>query len=141
MNLEHKTLIELLRARAGPQPDKNAYTFLLAGATEETSLSYSELDQRARAIAARLQSLSANDQPGLLLSPPGLECLAAFVGCLCAGAVAVPVYPPTSRRSSARLWSIVKDARPRVALTTAQILSSLAQTDLRTLLWVSTDNP
>ena len=125
MNLEHTTLVELLRVRAESQPDKNAYTFLSDGETEETTLTYGQLDQRAAAIGARLQSLSAKDQPVLLLYPPGLEYIAAFFGCLYAGAVAVPVYPPTSERSLPRLWSIVKDACPRVALTTTPILSKL----------------
>src|ERR1044072_572905 len=139
MNLEHKTLIELLHARAGSQPDKNAYTFLLDGETEAASLTYGELDQRARAIGARLQSLSAKDQPVLLLYPPGLEYIAAFFGCLYAGAIAVPVYPPTSRRALPRLWSLLKDARPRVALTTAQIASNLGESELQALQWVMTD--
>jgi natural product biosynthesis luciferase-like monooxygenase protein/FkbM family methyltransferase len=144
MNLEHTTLVELLRVRAESQPDKNAYTFLSDGETEETTLTYGQLDQRAAAIGARLQSLSAKDQPVLLLYPPGLEYIAAFFGCLYAGAVAVPVYPPTSERSLPRLWSIVKDACPRVALTTTPILSKLEQTSgspkLRTLEWLTTDN-
>src|SRR5215216_7766523 len=144
MNLKHKTLVELLRARAGFHADKNAYTFLIDGETEESSLTYGELDQQARAIGARLQSLSAKDQPVLLLYPPGLEYIAAFFGCLYAGAVAVPVYPPTSQRSLPRLWSIVKDARPRVALTTTPILSKLEQTSgsakLPALQWLTTDN-
>lgn len=144
MNFEPKTLVELLRARAGSLPGRTAYTFLLDGETEETSLTYSELDQRARAIAARLQDSSAKDQLVLLLYPPGLEYIAAFFGCLYAGAVAVPVYPPTSQRSLPRLWSIVKDAGPRLALTTTSILSKLEQTsgsaNLQTLQWLTTDN-
>src|SRR5215213_7252934 len=144
MGFEYRTLVELLRARAESQADKNAYTFLIDGETEETSLSYGELDRRARAIGARLQSLSAKDQPVLLLYPPGLEYIAAFFGCLYAGAVAVPVYPPTSQRSLPRLWSIVKDACPRVALTTTSILSKLEQTsgspELQTLQWLTTDD-
>lgn len=144
MNLKSRTLLELLRARAESQGDKNAYTFLIDGETEELSLSYGELDQRARAIGARLQDLNAKDQPVLLLYPPGLEYIAAFFGCLYAGAVAVPVYPPTSQRSLPRLWSIVKDARPRVALTTTPILSKLEQTSgsakLPALPWLTTDN-
>ena len=145
MSLIPTTLVELLRARAGSHPDKNAYTFLIDGETADTSLSYGELDQRARAIGARLQSLNAKDQPVLLLYPPGLEYIAAFFGCLYAGAVAVPVYPPTSQRSLPRLWSIIKDARPRVALTTEQIFSNLplhniGQSHLQELPWVTTDN-
>src|SRR5215218_1828121 len=144
MGFEYRTLVELLRARAESQADKDAYTFLFDGETEETSLSYGELDRRARAIGARLQSLSAKDQPVLLLYPPGLEYIAAFFGCLYARAIAVPVYPPTSQRSLPRLWSIVKDARPRVALTTTPILSKLEQTSgsakLPALQWLTTDN-
>jgi acyl-CoA synthetase (AMP-forming)/AMP-acid ligase II len=141
MSFNPTTLVELLRTRAGSHPDKNAYTFLIDGETAEISLSYGELDQRARAIGARLQSLNAKDQPVLLLYPPGLEYIAAFFGCLYAGAIAVPVYPPTSQRSLPRLGIIVKDARPRVALTTEQISSSLlAQSNLPQLQWVTTDN-
>ncbi|HET7287442.1 MAG TPA: AMP-binding protein, partial [Pyrinomonadaceae bacterium] len=133
------TLIELLRGRAESQPGKTAYTFLLDGETEETSLTFAELDQRASAIGARLQKLDCKDHPVLLLYPPGLEYIAAFFGSLYAGAIAVPVYPPTGHRSMPRLWSIIKDARPRVALTT-QILSNLGQTDLQALEWVTTNN-
>jgi natural product biosynthesis luciferase-like monooxygenase protein/FkbM family methyltransferase len=141
MNLNPRTLLELLRARAGSHPDKNAYTFLIDGETVETSLTYGELDQRARAIGAHLQSLGSKGQRVLLLYPPGLEYIAAFFGCVYAGAVAVPVYPPTSRRSLPRLWSIIKDAHPRVALTTDQILSNLVgQADLQGLLWATTDD-
>jgi natural product biosynthesis luciferase-like monooxygenase protein/FkbM family methyltransferase len=144
MNREYKTLVELLRVRAESQPAKIAYTFLIDVETEEARLTYEELDQRARAIAARLQDSGAKDQLVLLLYPPGLEYIAAFFGCLYAGAVAVPVYPPTSQRSLPRLWSIVKDACPRVALTTAAILSRLEQTsgsvELQTLQWLTTDD-
>ena len=104
MNLKHKTLLELLRTRAGSQADKNAYTFLIDGETEETSLTYGELDQRARAIGARLQSLSAKGSTCPIALSAGLEYIVAFFGCLYAGAVAVPVYPPTSQRSLPRLW-------------------------------------
>ena len=141
---EPETLIELLRVRAESQAEKNAYTFLVDGETEEASLSYAELDQHARAIGALLQSLNAKHQPVLLLYPPGLDYIAAFFGCLYGGAIAVPVYPPTSRRSLPRLAAIVKDARPQVALTTSQILIDLEQTsrlpELKTLKWVTTDN-
>jgi len=141
MRLNPTTLVELLRTRAGSHPGKNAYTFLIDGETAEISLSYGELDQRARAIGVRLQSLNAKDQPVLLLYPPGLEYIAAFFGCLYAGAIAVPVYPPTSQRSLPRLWSIIKDAHPRVALTTEQIFSNIVgQSQLQELLWVTTDN-
>lgn len=141
---EPYTLIDLLRVRAESQAEKNAYTFLVDGETEEVSLSYAELDQHARAIGALLQSLNAKQQPVLLLYPPGLDYIAAFFGCLYAGAIAVPVYPPTSRRSLPRLAAIVKDARPQVALTTSKIVTDLEHAsrlpELQTLKWITTDN-
>lgn len=45
------TLVELLRYRAGTQPERIAYIFLRDGETEEACLTYGELDHNARAIA------------------------------------------------------------------------------------------
>jgi acyl-CoA synthetase (AMP-forming)/AMP-acid ligase II len=45
------TLVELLRYRASNQSERIAYIFLRNGETEETRLTYGELDHNARAIA------------------------------------------------------------------------------------------
>ncbi|MGB7923761.1 MAG: fatty acyl-AMP ligase [Pyrinomonadaceae bacterium] len=116
------TLVELLRQRALYQPDKLAYTFLLDGESEELRLTYGELDQQARAIGAMLQGLGAAGKPVLLLYPQGLAYMAAFFGCLYAGAIAVPTYPPRPNQKLTRLYSIVEDARAAVALTDASVL-------------------
>ena len=60
----------------------------------------------------------------LLLYPAGLDFIAAFFGCLYAGVVAVPAYPPRRNRSLSRIQAIVDDAQARVALTTAAGASS-----------------
>jgi acyl-CoA synthetase (AMP-forming)/AMP-acid ligase II len=123
---ECATLVEILRWRASRQPDQRAYTFLVDGETEEAHLTYAELDRRARAIAARLQSLGAAGERALLVCPPSLEYIAAFLGCLYAGVVAVPVYPPDPmrvERTLPRLLAIANDARPVVVLTTSLFLS------------------
>jgi amino acid adenylation domain-containing protein/FkbM family methyltransferase/non-ribosomal peptide synthase protein (TIGR01720 family) len=62
----------------------------------------------------------------LLLYPPGLDYVAAFFGCLYAGAVAVPAYPPRRNRNMLRLESIVKDAQATAALTTTALLNNIA---------------
>ncbi|HVF92666.1 MAG TPA: MupA/Atu3671 family FMN-dependent luciferase-like monooxygenase [Blastocatellia bacterium] len=117
------TLVELLRWRALHQSERPAYTFLANGEEEEASLTYGELDCKARAIGALLQEQKACNERVLLVYPPGLEYITAFLGCLYAGAVAVPIYPPRSNGNMRRLQSIVGDAKATMALTTASALS------------------
>jgi amino acid adenylation domain-containing protein len=140
-----QTLVGLLRRRSDGQFNQTAYTFLVDGETEEVSLTYGELDTRARAIAAQLQSLGAYAERVLLLYPPDLEYIAAFFGCLYAGAVAVPIFAPRANRSLSRLQAIAADAEARVVLTTSAVFSRiepfLAQvSELQAMHWLTTDN-
>ena len=119
------SLVDLLQHRAQTQTHQYLYTFLQDGDQGVEHLTYSELDQRARAIGVQLQQLGAQGERVLLLYPPGLEYIAAFFGCLYAGAIAIPAYPPNParlERTLPRLNAIVEDARPRIALTTSAIL-------------------
>ena len=88
-------------------------------------LSNRDLAQRVQAIAAQLQAVDGVGERVLLLLPPGLDYIAAFLGCLYAGAIAVPVYPPRRNRSLSRLQAIVSDASPRIVLTTTDLLPHL----------------
>ena len=118
----------ILRDRALRTPARRAYTFLLHGEEEGESLTYGELDRRARAIGERLARSRLGGRRALLLYPPGLVFVAAFFGCLYAGTVAVPAYPPQSPRGLPRLLSIVGDARPAAVLTTEALARKLAET-------------
>ncbi|HEU4712855.1 MAG TPA: amino acid adenylation domain-containing protein [Pyrinomonadaceae bacterium] len=138
------TLVTLLRQRAVEHADRVAYTFLSEGDEPEKRVSYDQLDQQARSIAAHLQSYSAAGERVLLLYPPGLDYIAAFFGCMYAGAIAVPAYPPRRNRSLERLRAIVSDAQAAFALTTDTIYSRvqplLAETpDLLAVKWLATD--
>src|SRR5690348_12217276 len=85
------TLTEVLRGWAERQPNKRLYTFLAIGDGEAgEQLSYGDLNRQARALAARLRELRLVGERALLLYPPGLEFITAFLGCLYAGVVAVP---------------------------------------------------
>ena len=117
------SLVEILRQRAQNQPDRQAYIFLQNGETESGSLTYGELDRQARAIASHLQSWQG--ERALLLYPSGLEFITAFFGCLYAGVVAVPVYPPRRNQKLSRLLSIANDAQAKLALTTTSILADI----------------
>src|SRR5690348_9244386 len=137
-------LVTLLRQRAQDQAERRAYTFLSDGEQEEETFSWSQLDQRARAIAARLQRTVAPGDRVLLLYPPGLEYIAAFFGCMYAGAVAVPAYPPRHNRNQLRLQTLVTDARATTALTSTHVLSRMSDritrdANLAQLSWISSD--
>jgi FkbH-like protein len=120
-----RTLDEVLRQRARCHPDRRAFTFLYDGEAEAEHLTWSELDRRARTIAAGLQASCAPGDRALLLFPPGLDFIAAFFGCLYAGTVAVPAYPPRSARALPRLRGLLADCRPAVALTMSAMLPRL----------------
>jgi acyl-CoA synthetase (AMP-forming)/AMP-acid ligase II len=118
---------DLLQWRAYRQSDETVYTFLLDGETQEVSISYRELDQKARSVAARLQETTQPGERVLLLYPSGLEYIVAFLGCLYAGVVAVPMYPPRfvrSDRSWPRLLAIKHDTRATTVLTISALLQN-----------------
>jgi acyl-CoA synthetase (AMP-forming)/AMP-acid ligase II/acyl carrier protein len=138
------TLVGILRARAAETPGALAYTFLKDGEVPESPLTYAALDEQARGIAAWLQGEGAAGERALLLYPPSVEFVAAFLGCLYAGVVAVPAYPPRPNRADPRIQQIVADAGARFVLTTAAILASMdgrreGMPGLGALSWRATD--
>jgi acyl-CoA synthetase (AMP-forming)/AMP-acid ligase II len=139
-----KTLLHLLRRRAEEVPDRLAYRFIQDSDSEEVTLTYGELDRRARAIGAWLESFGAGGERALLLYPPGLDYIASFFGCVYAGVTAVPAYPPRLNRPVPRIQSIVGDSQASFALTTSAILHNIEQRfehspDLQALRWLNTE--
>ncbi|MGW5688522.1 fatty acyl-AMP ligase [Nonomuraea sp. NPDC003754] len=104
------TLVGLVRERAQAGGDGHAYGFLVDGEQDLRSMTYGELEQRAAAIGALLGERVAPGGRVLLVFEPGLDFLAAFFGCLFAGVVAVPVYPPAPARPDAGLASVARVA-------------------------------
>jgi acyl-CoA synthetase (AMP-forming)/AMP-acid ligase II len=143
-----KTWVDIIRCRAQHRPERVVYTFLADGDARESRLTYQELDQRARAIASILQRHLLPGDRALMLYQPGLEYIAAFLGCLCAGVVAVPAWPPHPARMELilpRLRSIVADVKPGVVLTnTAGLRFTEVMTrnaaEFASLQWLATDS-
>lgn len=137
-------LIDLLRYRGRYQAYDTAFTFLPKGETEEISITYQELDASSRAIAATLQSMDAKGERALLLYQPGLEFITAFFGCLYAGVIAVPVYPPRRNYHGNRLQAIASDAQATIALTTTSVFKNFEtilkqEQELKVLRTITTD--
>ena len=138
------TLVDILLNRAMEHPHQIIYNFLVDGETEKISLTYEQLEQKAKAIAAYLQSVSSPQDRVLLLFPAGLDYITAFFGCLYAGVIAIPAYPPRPNRSLNRIHNILQNAQTDIALTNSDTLQALERqlestTELQSLRWITTD--
>ena len=144
-NFEFSNLIELLETRAANQPQKKAYIFLENGESEQSALTYGELARQAKEISAFLHSKAEKGNRALLLYPAGLEFITAFFGCLYAGIVAVPAYPPRRNQSLERLRAIAQDSGAAIALSTQKVVTDVEkgwEEDPLSpqLKWLATDN-
>lgn len=121
-------LVSLLRMRSQMQPHQLAYSYETDHG--EVRLTYAELDRQARIVAAQLQAANGAGARALLLYHPGPDFLAGFFGCLYAGVIAVPAYPPRAPfrpedRNVRRIFSIAQDASPRFVITTDSVRTKL----------------
>ena len=122
-------LVSLLELRAHQAPHRQAFRYL--GATSgPTAWTYRGLRDASAQVAQALL-----DRPGatrgdrvLLLFPPGLEFIQAFLGTVMAGMIAVPAPAPNPlkpKMSLQRLQAIVASAKPSVVLTLGGVLTAL----------------
>lgn len=118
------TILTNLRRHVESQGDQTAYIFLKSD-TERISVTYRELDQRAQMIARHLLDNASKGDRALLMYQPGLEFIEAFLGCLYAGIVAAPAYPPRRNRTADRLLSIAGNCNPSLLLCSAYTLRNV----------------
>ncbi|WP_435217445.1 fatty acyl-AMP ligase [Streptomyces sp. bgisy034] len=126
-----RTLTDAVRAGVERHPDRAAFVYLhedgLGMRPEE--LSYAELDRRARVVAARLRQASKGDpsRPVLLLYPPTLDFVTAFLSCFYAGRTAIPApLPDEPGERLARVSGILRDAKVGAVLTLPQYRQAIS---------------
>ncbi len=141
-----RNFVERLAELAIELPDTRAFTYLDDGENESATLSYGELHRRALAIGCALRGAGIErGERALLLFAPGLDFIAAFFGCLYAGVIAVPAYPPDPgriARTLPRLLGIVRDATPRCVLTSEWVralASAMDAPELASVPWIAVD--
>src|SRR6185312_14660432 len=125
--VSEKSFTTLLLDRAQQWPSTRVYTWLVDGESEGASLSYADLDRRARSIAGALQSLKCKRKRALLLYGPGLAFIEALFGCFYAGVTAVPAYAPRSNCDHSRIEAILQDSDCDIALTTGDLFPGVRQ--------------
>jgi len=122
-------LVDLLRYRARTQPESLAYRFLSLDKGEET-LTYAQLDARAKVIAHHMQLHSPTNARAILIYKPGLDLITAYFGCLYAGIICVPVYPPANEKLVQKLQLIINDAKPSLILCTEETFATIQKLKL-----------
>ncbi|MFJ7141559.1 fatty acyl-AMP ligase [Pseudomonas protegens] len=115
------SIIDKLCERAKTSASQRAFEFLSSKGVSEQILDYLGLKRAASRVAAMLQvaGVGVGDRV-LILCQPGAEYVTAFFGCLYAGAVAVPLFPPRNRLHVSRVVSILNDAQASLLLCNAK---------------------
>jgi acyl-CoA synthetase (AMP-forming)/AMP-acid ligase II len=114
------SIVEIVQQHAAQTPSKVAVVYLGDGDNITAQLSYQEIDHSARRVASCLQEHCVPGDRVLLVLPQGLDFVVAFLGCLYARVIAVPVPPldPVRlKRTLPRVASILSDAQPSFVLT------------------------
>ena len=111
-------------------PHKLLYSYIDLNGNPIESYTYASFLHRTKAIAGHLRREHhfAPEDRLLLAYPPGLEMICAFFGCVRAGLIPVPVYPPSSRGFQSALYKMVhiaKDCQAAGILTSRDYHASL----------------
>ncbi len=106
------------------------YSYIDVNGNPIGEYTYESFLRRTKVIAGHLRKEHGfKSQDRLLLAyPPGLEMICAFYGCVRAGLIPVPVYPPSSRDFQSALYKMIhiaKDCQAAGILTSKDYLGSL----------------
>ena len=156
-----QTILEALDAWAVRQPEKIGLSFLDDFGDVRTNLSYFDIVEQSVQVANHLLDdvgVKRGDR-GMLVYPPSLDFIVAFLGCLRAGLIAVPAFPPDPTSANAlnkdlgMFKTICNSCEAKVALTSslydyatklASIKSAFASSHAKQswpeLNWIVTDN-
>lgn len=116
-------LIQRVARWAREIPDAPAYTFVdYLGDGGWHTLTWRQVDRRARALAVRVRELAGPGDRVAILAPQGLDYVVAMIGTLYAGVVAVPLFAPDLPGHAERLARAYTDAEPALVLTTTPAL-------------------
>src|ERR1700722_3287874 len=124
------SILDQLDRLGDKHPNKLLYSFLDVNGNPLESYTYASFLHRTKAIAGHLRDEHGFVAGGRLVlgSPPGLEMICAFFGCVRAGLIPVPVYPPGSRGFQSALYKMVhiaKDCQAAGVLTSKDYHGSL----------------
>ena len=109
---------QLIQNGAQNYPDRVIYRFheTVGNSDEFHPFSYAEFDSWCRTFALSLTEHTTTGDRAILLYEPGPDYTIAFFGCLYAGLIPVPAYPPRANGRLDRVLTIIGDVSATVAL-------------------------
>ncbi|MEL7048695.1 MAG: fatty acyl-AMP ligase [Pseudomonadota bacterium] len=133
---------DVLAVRAWLMPDQTVFTFVDDAGVETGTLTYRDLWQRATAVASALKEAAEPGERVILFYPAGLDFIGAFMGCLLAEQIAVPVNLPL-RRTADRTVKIIEDCSAKVVMAPMDMIddirSNFSGTSVDDLTWIASD--
>jgi fatty acid CoA ligase FadD28 len=128
ITMRNFSLSAVVRERASLQPNDIAFTYIdyerdWDGFAE--TLTWLQLYRKTLNVAHRLRFCGETGDRAVILAPQGLDYIAAFLGALEAGRIAVPLSLPMGGATDARVSSVLQDASPTVILTTSSVVDVL----------------
>lgn len=139
------SFVDILQTRVRELGDRDSFIFLSETSPAEVKMTYAELDVRARQIGALLQRLGAVGERVLILLNTSREYVEAFYGCMYAGAIGVPAFPPMpASRIGDRLVGIVEDSGAKFALVDTAMMNAKEEIlkttpSLSSVRWIAVD--
>jgi acyl transferase domain-containing protein/acyl-CoA synthetase (AMP-forming)/AMP-acid ligase II len=118
------SLVELFLTNALKQNPVSFY-YLRNAETLDGSLTHYQLAEKSKRLAAWLIANGFSGQRAMLVFPPGLEFVEAFMACLIAKVIAVPVAPAPltgDKNKVKRMLSIMRDCQPAIVLGVTQTI-------------------
>jgi len=119
------TIVDKLYIHALCEPDEVAFRFLSDIDQTPSELTFRQLWQEAEAVSKFLKEVAEPGSCIMLFFPPGLAYISAFFGCLMAGMIAVPLYPPRKSSKTDRVVKVAQSCESEIALTTMSELTTV----------------
>ncbi|WP_082990568.1 AMP-binding protein [Mycobacterium sp. 1482292.6] len=124
------SILAMLHGRASLRPNDVAYTFTDYSDDADgvaQSLTWSQLSRRTFNVAGELGQHGSVGDRAVILAPQGLDYIAAFLGSMQAGLIAVPLPLPHRGSSDERVSAVLADTSPSIVLTTSAVAEDVAE--------------
>jgi fatty acid CoA ligase FadD21 len=128
--MQYSSVLSLLRERASVQPHDLAFTYTdyeqdWAGVSD--TLTWTQLYRRTLNVAHEVMRHGAVGDRAVILAPQGLSYVAAFLGAMQAGLIAVPLSVPAVGSHDERVSAVLADTAPTVVLTTTAAAGAVTE--------------